>query len=61
MTMTEEARETLIAERVEAHDPAKQPTLRLPWRGGSEEFPVVAIEPRRGRPQPLQPPDPCPA
>jgi hypothetical protein len=44
MTMTEEAREALIEERVGAHDPAKQPSLRLPWRGGSEEFPVIKIE-----------------
>lgn len=44
MTLTEEAREGLINERVEAHDPANQPTLRLPWRGGSEEFPVIKVE-----------------
>jgi hypothetical protein len=44
MTMTEEAREALIGERVDAHDPAKQPTMRLPWRGSSEEFPVIAVE-----------------
>jgi hypothetical protein len=44
MAMTEEAREALINERVEAHDPAKQPMLRLPWRGGSEEFPVIKVE-----------------
>jgi hypothetical protein len=44
MTLTEEGREALINERVEAHDPANQPTLRLPWRGGSQEFPVIKIE-----------------
>jgi hypothetical protein len=44
MTMTDEAREILIEERVAAHEPANQPTLRLPWRGSTNEFPVISLE-----------------
>lgn len=42
--MTEEAREKLIEERLEAHDPAKHEFLSLPWRDDNERFPVISLE-----------------
>ncbi len=44
MAMTKEAREALIEERVEAHDPKKQEFLSLPWRDKTERFPVIELE-----------------
>lgn len=44
MAMTKEAREALIEERVEAHDPKNQEFLSLPWRDKTERFPVVELE-----------------
>jgi hypothetical protein len=41
--MNQQQREDMVAAALQAHDPVKHGTRQLPWREGSERFPVVEI------------------